>query len=224
MLIGVASVAHLGVWQLNRADEKRELRAQFEAGQATTQPLRSTDTASLARYQTVSATGHYDSKRQILLDNMPAPHGMPGFRVLTPFELDSGGWIMIDRGWLPMGATRAVLPQVDVTESARTIVGRIDELPRPGVRLGGASQDSGWPRVLNFPQQPDIERALGHPVAARMVRLDAAQPDGFDRFLIMQQQSFGPERHIAYAVQWFAMGAAMIAIFLIMSFKRIEQT
>jgi len=219
LLVGVASVGHLGVWQLHRAEEKRVLRAQFEAGQATTRPLRSTDVGTLPRYQTVSAAGRYDSAHQVLLDNMPSPHGMPGFRALTPFALHSGGWIMVDRGWLPMGATRASLPNIAVGDNERTIVGRLDELPRPGVRLGSDSAGEGWPRVLNFPEQADLERALGHPVAGRMIRLDESQADGFDRFLIMQT-GFGPDRHIAYAVQWFALGAAMITIYLLLSIKR----
>ena len=54
-----------------------------------------------------------------------------------------------------------------------------------------------------------------------MIRLDESQADGFDRFLFMQT-GFGPDRHIGYAVQWFAIGAAMLVIYLILSLKRID--
>lgn len=216
-LVGIASVAHLGVWQLNRADEKRALLEQMSAGAATIRPLQ-TAAEDLPRYQTVRATGRYDASHQILLDNMPAPRGMPGYRVLTPFELRGGGWVLVDRGWLPFGASRTTLPNVDVGAEERTIVGRIDDLPRPGLRLQSQPGGSGWPRVMNFPERAEIERALDRTVAARIIRLDPAQRDGFER-TFAPRADFGPGRHIAYAVQWFALGAAMLVVYLLLSLK-----
>jgi surfeit locus 1 family protein len=218
-IVGIASVVHLGIWQLHRAAEKRALLEQMSAGAATTRTLQSTD-ETLPRYQTVSATGRYDAAHQILLDNMPSPHGMPGYRVLTPFELDGGGWILVDRGWLPMGRTRAEIPNVDVGSDERKIVGQINEVPRPGLRLG-STQDAagaGWPRVMNFPEHADLERALDRPLARFIVRLDPAQSDGYERVLA-PPPDFGPSRHIAYAVQWFAMGAAMLVIYVLVNLK-----
>jgi len=216
-LVGIVSVAHLGVWQLSRADEKRALLEQMSAGASTIIELTSA-TQDVPRYQTVRATGRYDAAHQILLDNMPAPRGMPGYRVLTPLELRGGGWILVDRGWLPFGASRATLPNVDVGGEERTIVGRTDDLPRPGLRLQSQSNGSGWPRVMNFPERADIERALGRSVAARIIRLDPAESDGFER-AFAPRPDFGPDRHIGYAVQWFALGVAILVVYLLLSFK-----
>src|SRR5690606_11339868 len=115
------------------------------------------------RYKRVTARGRYDSAHQILLDNMPSAMGQPGYRVVTPFELDSGAVILVDRGWLPMGPTRAQIPDIEVGTELRTVSGRLDLLPRPGVRLGPAEdpQSKDWPRVMSFPEQATIERALG---------------------------------------------------------------
>jgi len=216
-LVGMASTIHLGVWQLNRADEKRAILELITAGEATTRTLSSAD-SQWPRYQNVSAVGHYDSAHQVLLDNMPSLHGMPGFRVFTPFELASGGWVLVDRGWLPMGPTRATLPDLDVDESPRTIVGRLDDVPRPGLRLGEGQTSEGWPRVLNFPQHTDLERALDRRLGQRIIRLDPAQPDGFERSFAMRPD-FGPNRHIAYAVQWFALAATMLIVYVLVNLK-----
>src|SRR5690606_21264936 len=132
-LVGIVSVANLGVWQLNRAAEKRALLDQMSAGAASIRPLE-TASQDVPRYQTVTATGRYDAAHQILLDNMPSMRGMPGYRVLTPFELRGDGWILVDRGWLPMGRSRATLPNVAVDGDERTILGRVDDLPQPGLR------------------------------------------------------------------------------------------
>ncbi len=216
-LLGIVSVSHLGVWQLGRAAEKRAILEQISAGESVTRPLVEADTA-LPRYQMVSATGHYDGSQQVLLDNMPSLRGMPGYRVLTPFQLSSGGWILVDRGWLPMGPSRASLPNIDVDAQQRTITGRLDDVPRPGIRLGSPQSGEGWPRVMNFPQHADLERVLNRRLGQRIVRLDPQQSDGFERSFAMRPD-FGPSRHIAYAVQWFALAAAMLAIFVIVNLK-----
>jgi surfeit locus 1 family protein len=218
-IVGIASVAHLGVWQLHRAQEKRAILDQMSAGAATTRTLESVD-QRLPRYQTVRATGRYDAAHQVLLDSMPSPRGMPGYRVLTPFELGAGGWILVDRGWVPMGRTRAELPKIDVAEDERTIVGQLAEVPRPGLRLGSGQNaaGAGWPRVMNFPEHADLERALERQLGHFVLRLDPAQSDGYERMLA-PPPDFGPSRHIAYAVQWFAMGVAMLVIYVLVNLK-----
>jgi len=220
MLIGVALFVRLGLWQLHRADEKQALLDQYAAGQQSTVELTAANRDSLQRYQQVRASGHYDPGRQILLDNMPSQHGQPGYRVVTPFQLTSGDWLLVDRGWIPMGRTRMDLPEVPVGGQTRGIVGRLDELPRAGVHLDAPDNPAAnWPRVMNFPQQPTLEQALGHSLLKGLLLLDPKQPDGYER-VWEAHFSFGPERHIGYAVQWFALAVAAVVIYLILGFKR----
>ena len=54
------------------------------------------------------------SSMQVLLDNMPSATGVAGYRVLTPWRLEAGQWLLVDRGWIAMGATREQLPDVRV--------------------------------------------------------------------------------------------------------------
>jgi surfeit locus 1 family protein len=152
---------------------------------------------------------------------MPSSAGRPGYRVLTPFELASGGWLLVDRGWVALGATREQLPSVAVEEQQRRVRGRIAPLPSPGLRLesAGGPTDVSWPRVLTYPTRADLQAALQRELPENIVLLDADQPDGFEREWTARLP-VGPERHIAYAVQWFAMGTAMLVIFLVMSLKR----
>jgi surfeit locus 1 family protein len=220
VIIGVALGVRLGMWQLARADEKRVLLEQFAAGANTVRPLSALNEPDLPRYQSITAQGRYDSAHQVLLDNMPAASGKAGFRVLTPFELEQDTWILVDRGWLAMGATRNDLPDIAVSEDERSIAGRLDELPRPGMRLSGSAVGTDqWPRVLNFPQHADLEQTLGRKLARRIVLLDPQASDGFER-VWTQRTGFGPERHIAYAVQWFALAATMLIVYLVLNLKR----
>ena len=210
----------LGLWQLRRAEQKEQLQDAFTRGQQSTLTLTAENIGAVERYQQVRAEGHYRSARQILLDNMPSAQGRPGYRVLTPFVLASGPVVLVDRGWIPMG-DRGSLPFLDVEESAQTITGQIDHLPQPGLRMGEQRQDAGqgWPRVLNFPEQATLEATLEQPLAPHILLLDATNADGFERQWNIHSR-FRPDKHIGYAVQWFAFAVGAIVIFLIVSFKR----
>jgi surfeit locus 1 family protein len=82
-----------------------------------------------------------------------------------------------------------------------------------------ADAAAAWPRVLSFPRYEEVLRALDRPLQRRIVLLDAAQPDGYER-VWQAHFGFGPERHIGYAAQWFFMAVAVVVIYLMMSFKR----
>jgi surfeit locus 1 family protein len=139
---------------------------------------------------------------------------------VTPLE-STAGWLLVDRGWLPLGASRTELPDVSVSDAPRTITGTIDALPRAGLQLENTAADNNapWPRVLNFPQQAALEQALGRKLLPGLLLLDASQPDGYER-VWEAHLGFKPERHIGYAVQWFALAAAALIIFIIVGFRR----
>jgi surfeit locus 1 family protein len=222
-IAAVVVFVRLAFWQLGRAAEKDELQTKYAAGQRSVVELTAANAGTLTQYQRVSARGHYDSAHQILLDSMPSAMGQPGYRVVTPFELVQGGWLLVDRGWHRPGATRSDIPDVAVGESARTITGQLSVLPRPGVRLAAAPGGGDkWPRVMNYPEQTTIETALDRKVLPGLVLLDANQPDGFERAW-QARTDMGSERHLSYAVQWFGFAIAAVALFVVIGFRRGQQ-
>jgi surfeit locus 1 family protein len=232
-LVTVAMVAlllSLGFWQLRRAEEKRTVLDRFSLGATTTELLSANNAAALPLLQQVTIDGRFDSTRQVLLDNMPAPKnsggiGKPGYRVLTPLLCD-GYIVLVDRGWVPLGATRAILPDMQVTSYLRTLRGRLAELPRAGMRLQGAPQTESWPRVLNFPTLQDLQALYGVTLLPRIVLLDENEPDGFRRDWSARYSvnEFGPDKHIGYAVQWFGLALALVVIYIVVGFKPTSTT
>ena len=206
--------AWLGAWQVRRADESRATLAQFANGAAETAlaalPASLDDTT---RFHRVEIEGEYVVARQFLLDNM-LHDGVAGYHVLTPLRmLKSEQRVLVNRGWVPTG-DRRVLPDVGVEAGPRTISGRLERLPRPGLRLG-ADGEGGPERpvvVLQYPTADALALRLGEPVYDYLVLLDADAPDGYVRD--WRAPTLGPERHVAYAGQWFALavGAAAAAI------------
>jgi surfeit locus 1 family protein len=226
LLTGVALAAFvgLGYWQLGRAREKQALFEAFMAAGEDTVDASDLPFEQLARYQRIRLHGSYDSTRQVLLDNMPSVSGQPGYRVLTPFERSDGrGWVIVDRGWLPLGATREDLPELTVGMRDRDVTGTLDQLPVPGLRVGPAATPGApeWPRVMLFPTESDLESALGIDVESRIVLLDAGAPDGYERKW-RPSIGFGPERHLGYAIQWFAFALVATVLFVALNLQRAQ--
>lgn len=206
--------ATLGNWQLGRAAEKRALTADFaRAGPALEL---GTLPAGAPRYQRVTARGHYDSGRQFLLDNR-SHAGQAGMEVLTPLVLADGSAVLVNRGWLPHGPSRETLPGVGVADAPRAVSGRLDELPQPSIRLD-APPAAGWPRLVQYPRMDELSAMLGRKLQPRMLLLDPAEPDGYVREWSVPGTT--SERHLGYAVQWFAFAALAIAIWIAVSLRR----
>lgn len=212
--LAVVAFGALGHWQLGRADQKRAMARSFTAGGPAIDWPRLP--ADAARFQRVQLRGYYDGEHQFLLDNM-SHESVAGVQVLTPLVLDNGDAVLVNRGWLPFGATRQDLPDVSVEGGKRTVVGRIDELPRPGIWLEGP-EDTGWPRLVQYPAMADLSAALGRELAPRQVLLDPGVPDGYVRDWVVPGTT--PDRHLGYAVQWFAFAALAAGIWFVLSFRR----
>jgi cytochrome oxidase assembly protein ShyY1 len=214
-LLLLPALIALGIWQLQRMREKEVLFAAYAAGGG--EAVRFESLPADARFQHVSAAGRYESAQQILLDNM-THEGRAGFQVLTPLRLDSGGTVLVNRGWVPLGTTREILPDVSVGDAPRLVRGRLGELPRAGVKLP-AAESATWPRVMSYPDIDEVRAALGN-VAARVIQLDAAEPDGFVRD--WHPATFPPERHLGYAITWFAMAAALLGCYFAVNLRRLQ--
>ena len=218
----LAAFVSLGGWQVGRAREKQAMMASFARGTQRSVALAGVGTDGLPRYQHVTVRGRYDPAHQILLDNMPSSTGQPGYRVLTPFiPLGSGARLLIvDRGWIALGRSRRDLPDVAVGPEERTLSGRLDQLPIPGLRMGAAASpnETGWPRVLNFPVTADLEQTLARPVESRILLLDPTAAEGYER-LWRPALGFPPERHLGYALQWFALAVVALVIFIALSLE-----
>jgi surfeit locus 1 family protein len=222
-LLTVAAIVlfiDLGRWQWHRAQQKQALATGFEAGSRAVEELGARTTAELPRYAQVRLTGSYDGAHQFLLDNM-SHDGQPGYEVLTPLRLADGRTVIVNRGWVPLTASRRQLPDVALEVAApHTLMGRLDELPVAGIALGHVPPTAGapWPMLTSFPTMGDLSAALGQPLQSRQLLLDPGQPDGFLRD--WHPSGLGPTRHLSYAIQWWAFGVLAVVLYGYMNWRR----
>jgi surfeit locus 1 family protein len=228
LVVAVAAVMlWAGFWQLDRAAQK--IAIQQSHVQALNQPVlelsrtlpQSAPEWADIRYRQVQLTGRYLPDKQFLLDNrvFPGVQGSRvGYHVITPFELeDSGGVVLVNRGWLPASPDRSVLPDIRVNARPRTISGIVD-IPGQGYHIGTMDTDSKWPRVIQFVGYSVLAERLGFGLHPALIVLAEGEPDSYtwDWEPVVE----GPQKHYAYAVQWFLMCLAVLILFIYFSRKR----
>jgi surfeit locus 1 family protein len=223
-LIMFVILLRLGVWQLHRADYKRALQQQYSQSERLP-PLDINQMAAdgrlsaLQRYRHVRAHGHYDAAHQLLLQDMQHDDQV-GYEVLSPFILEPGQQIvMVDRGWLSMTGNDNKTPELSLSIDSRDINGVAGILPVPGIRLGQVTMPAGWPKMLLYPDYPALMKLYGDSLLHPVIWLDASQPDGYVRDW-RPDVGFPPIRHLAYALQWFALAAALAVIWMVVNLKR----
>lgn len=206
MLLLAVLFFELGQWQHARAAQSRALLERFAAGEraGTSSAVPRADD----RYAHFRLYGRYLPQHQFLLDNI-VHDGHVGYYVLTPFAIPGEHeLVLVNRGFVAAEPERSLLPNVAVGGGERTLTGHVDVLPRPGLRLEAPAVPSGVPApvtVLTYPTAADLAARLGRPVHDYQLRLAAGEEDGYVRE--WQAAGIPPERHLAYAWQWWALAA-----------------
>ena len=217
LIAGCTIFCTAGFWQLGRAEEKRALFAAFEQGddgEIRPDPVADSE-AEQNLYRRFALTGRYDPEHQILLDNM-VHDGRSGYQVLTPLRFD-GTAVLVNRGWLPTGPDRNVLPEIPVRDNMRNVTGRLYRLPRAGINLAAPHPDATWPRRLSFPTVEEIIGQIGLPAYDYQILLDPAEADGYIRE--WRPVLMSPEKHLAYAFQWFMLAVTIVIIYVALTIR-----
>ncbi len=224
-LILLGLLCSLGAWQLRRAEEKKQyLQEQKQAQQEKRMVLNQHDSIDLKslEYKKVSVTGQYDVSHQFLIDNQ-IKKGRPGYFVMTPLIMDGHNRsVLINRGWIPMNKDRSIKPDIAIDKVTTTLTGRINHFPVVGIKLAGADiPTDSWPAVVQVVNTEILAKRLGYPLFNFQIELDVNMTDGYDRTW-KDRVIMPPEKHLAYAVQWFALAITLTILFVWYSFKNNE--
>lgn len=222
LLALAALFASLGTWQLRRAETSRATLDQFASGTAGDMLSSLPRELDDARFRRVEISGEYVTEPQFLLDNM-LHAGAAGYHVLTALRMPGAPQrVLVNRGWVPVGGDRRVLPDVAVDAGARTVSGTLERLPQPGLRLGEEPADRGAAAVvLQYPTAAELERRLGAPVFDYQVLLEPAAEDGYVRD--WQAPGIAPERHLSYAGQWLALALGSLAAAIVIAARAMRR-
>lgn len=208
----------LGFWQLGRADQKRVLlnvyaEREVEPPLSTGQLL---NEAADPAYRRVYLRGHFDGQHSLLLDSR-IRDGHAGVELLQPFfDEASGQWWLVNRGWLPWPDRRRPV-SVETPSQTLGLTAWVYIAPGASFLLRADAPDGDFPRLLNSADPAPLWEQLGRAGYAHELRLE---PGPASYRVDWPLVSLGPEKHMGYAVQWFALALALIALYLYFGWHR----
>ena len=166
----------------------------------------------------VLVRGHFDAAQQFFLDNQQY-QGRPGVQVITPLQIEGTQVrVLVNRGWVGWGNSRAILPEVSVP------IGRVEVRGRAALPSGKApafvSEVVGDTETLRTRIRLDeIQAKQDHPVQPIVVLMtDGDAADGLLRD--WPELTNKAPMHKGYAAQWFLMAALLLVFFLRSSYRK----
>lgn len=224
-MVAIALVAvgcALGSWQLRRMHQKESMLAEVASviANRTARPLGVAADATRSRgYDWAVGEGRFLTQAAWLLDNQQR-EGRPGVRVFRLFQPEGGMPLLVEMGWLPVGAGRE-MPVVGAAPEGRMVIrGLLLPPPSRGLMSGAESATAEGQHLVIGLDAARIAARAGLPaIAPRVLRLDPALPIGHARDLDVLPNTLPPERHLGYAVQWFALAAAVLVIALLLTLR-----
>lgn len=207
----------LGFWQISRADEKTKMILAQKTQERQKPVLWSAKKKLPLQYERIVLKGKYGSQI-FLLDNQHHNHQF-GYDVLTPLELSDGTLVLIDRGWVPGELTRRVLPNIQIPKGVIELQGSAYFPSKKQWVLGPALEERGNKiTILERVDDQLISQILQKSVSPFIIRLDKQDANGFVRE--WETVSMPPQRHLAYALQWFVMALVVLIIFVALNLKK----
>ncbi len=203
----------LGSWQLGREAEKEALLSLADSQDA--QPvIGAADFPGAIQgyeFRRVRLHGRFVVERTLLLDNRTRG-GRPGREVLQAFLADGLAVpVLVNRGWRPLEAGEEMfMVPADGPVTIDAEIYRPGAPPLDLVDGVGASNPGNWPVIVQKIEPEALAALLGKPLHAVVLRLDADDPSAF--VTDWPVSVMAPERHRAYAVQWFSLAVAVLLL------------
>ena len=207
----------LGCWQLDRAEQKRALMATYSERQLAA-PVMAAQLPQLAEpaFYPVHLYGRFDSQHSLLLDNQMRD-GKAGVELLQPFhDQASGQWLLVNRGWLPW-PDRRVPVQFATPEAAVALEASVYVAPGKAFQLHPDPPGGPWPHLLTAIDAASLWQQLGRDGFGHELRLQAG-PASYR--LDWPVVAMGPEKHLGYATQWFALATTLVLLYLYFGWHR----
>lgn len=226
ILAGMAFLSSLGIWQLNRLEERRlyneTLIARLEAEPVNIDSTQLPASLDLLEDRRALATGQYDYEHQISVKNQYL-EGQLGVALVTPLLLEGEEVaLLVNRGWVPHQVAEPALWAEYEEGGGGTLSGYIQlsqTLPDGTQSAIPEDLETGWFRI----DLGAIEEVLPYRVLPIVLQL---APDPGERGDALPRRfepdlTVGEGNHLSYAIQWFIF--ALIGGVVYLSIVRREE-
>ncbi|HTW35825.1 MAG TPA: SURF1 family protein [Rhizomicrobium sp.] len=208
----LAALIALGVWQLQRLHWKLGLIAEMNA-HLHAAPLSLDHILKLpqqeAQYRQVALDGHFENDRESYVFTA-TDTGLASYHVVTPFVLDDGRVLFVDRGIVPPTLRNPATRRAGLPAGEQHVVGVWRTTDAPGLFTPPPDLKN---RIWYSRNIAGMAKALGiKPAAPVIVEADATPvPGGWPKG--GQTVVSLPNDHLQYALTWFLMAASLVVIY-----------
>lgn len=222
-------LVNLGVWQLNRGDEKQVLEQQLIHRSAQKhQPLHkftefSSPVSSQITGLKVSTSFSFTELPLVYLDNQ-IHQGRVGYliyQIVKPHQQDQH--LLIELGFIDAGYDRSVIPKVTQKPETNTVTGRLYSRSSNPLSANLMPEFLSQIRIQNLNIQ-QLESALNISLLPF-----ALQPDNLKNWPLPQPWKPLPmasSKHYGYSFQWFVMAGVWLSLmsaFFIRKYRAIKK-
>ena len=194
----------LAPWQLGKNTRTSRENNQI-ASSLNTEPVPLTSvlphqdsSAPDAQWRRLTATGHYRPEAQVLV-RLRTDDGDPSYEVLTPFAVDGGPTVLVNRGYIKAG--EGVPPFAAPPPGTVTITGRLRDA-EPVMSGKEPFKQDGITQVYSI-STTQIAQLTGAPLTSEYLQLVDGQPGGLG-VIALPHLDAGP--FLSYGIQWIAFG------------------
>lgn len=237
MLAALAVLVSLGTWQVFRLGEKEALIAdvttRIDAAPAELPPSSAWANLDedLYRYRKVSFAGRYDPtivySYMVLSDPQGGPYRGQGFWVLSPFILQSGGMVWINRGFAPRDARGNEV--LDPPSGLMILTGLMRPSEQPNFATPGTDGfDDGIPDrgALWFVRHVEgMTAQLPNPsVPTAPFFVDLITSDtGSDLPQAGETRLTFSNRHFGYILTWYGLALTLLGVYGAFAWREIKK-
>ena len=210
----------LGFWQIQRADEKKQMLMVHQAYDQQQPMVWQPGSKPPEQYQQVKVEGSF-LPQILLLDNQHYHHHF-GYHVISPLRLMNGQVVLVDRGWIAGDITRQTLPTADTPTDPVTLVGSAYYPSEKSWLLGSLiEKEQTNIAVVELVDTALISQFLHKSVYPFMIRLGKQEANGYKREWAII--AMPPQRHYAYALQWFGIALIVLILFVVLNIKKTHE-
>jgi surfeit locus 1 family protein len=211
VLLGTAVCARLGIWQLDRLEQRRAFNAQVTSMRAAELLDLNTETPNdidSMEWRAVTFTGEYDFANQVAIRNQYYGNQY-GYHLITQL-LSDGTAVLVDRGWIPADAdwraydeagTVTVQGQIRLGHGKPAIGGIADALPAGGEKLD----------VWNNLDVKNMSAQMPYPILGIYIQPNADESDTTPPIPFQPEIELTEGSHFGYALQWFTFATILFA-------------
>lgn len=230
VLAGSGLCIRLGIWQLDRLEQRRAFNAHVEAMWAA-EPLsisgQPVDDLTGMEYRAVSVSGTYDFENQVALRNRYFQDQF-GYHLLTPLILQDGSAVLVDRGWIPAEGNDSPANWHKYDQPGQvTIHGQI-RLGSDQPDLGGVPDPTlapGQSRLIfwNIVNLDRLNQQLPYPVLPVFIQPDVEPQDVTPPIPYQPEIELTEGPHLGYAGQWFTFAAILVVGYPFYMRKQLQE-